>query len=402
MEALELKNELEGIKNDLAKKQADEIAAIKAENEKVLAANKAEIESLKAASVKRDEADKLNQEALDKLIARNKDIEIEGKKSQSFNDVFVKTMEDHTDDLAKIARKEKKNLVIELKAVGDVSTANVTGTLWGSISRPGIIEQPKRKVHIRSLLPGGPIGPGTTYTFMRDAGGEGDPTPVSEGGLKPQMDVDLVEASVNIETIAGWLRVSRKAMNNIPGFIAYLQSRLPERLLKVEDAQILYGNGSTPNLKGILTSGNHVASTSTAPVLVEAIIDDISLLEDTYEREATGIAMRPSDYYSFFKNKAAGSGEYDLPQGVSFVNGVLYILGIPVAPTTALTAGDYVVGDFQSGAQLLTQEGMRIEFFEQDGDNVQYNKVTVRIEETVALPVYGSDYFIKGTVPSAE
>jgi hypothetical protein len=39
---------------------------------------------------------------------------------------------------------------------------------------------------------------------------------------------------------------------------------------------------------------------------------------------------------------------------------------------------------------------MRIEFFEQDRDNVITNKVTVRIEETVALPVFGSNYFIKG------
>jgi len=48
------------------------------------------------------------------------------------------------------------------------------------------------------------------------------------------------------------------------------------------------------------------------------------------------------------------------------------------------------------GAQLLTQEGMRIEFFAEDGTNVRENKVTVRIEGNYALPVYGPDYFIKG------
>jgi HK97 family phage major capsid protein len=267
--------------------------------------------------------------------------------------------------------------------------------------RPGIIEAPKRKVHVRSLLPGGNIGPGNSFTYMRENGdGEGAIAPTAETGTKPQIDVDLIEATVQVETIAGWLRVTRKAMNNIPGFISFLQSRLPEKLLRIEDYQIIYGDGNTPNLKGFLHADNSVDSTSTASVLVEAIIDDISLLEDTYERSATGIVMRPADYYSFFKNKAEGSGEYDLPQGVVFINGVLYILGIPVAPTTALTEGDYVVGDFQQGAQLLIQEGMRIEFFEQDSDNVTKNKVTVRIEESVALPVYGGDYFIKGAVPA--
>jgi hypothetical protein len=54
-----------------------------------------------------------------------------------------------------------------------------------------------------------------------------------------------------------------------------------------------------------------------------------------------------------------------------------------------------MVGDL-NGANFLTQENMRIEFFEQDGDNVQKNKVTIRIEESVALPVYGANYFVKG------
>jgi len=320
---------------------------------------------------------------------------------KSFNDVIKAAIEEKTDDIIKFARKEKgvDRIEIELKAVGDVTTANVTGsTVWGAVQRPGIIELPKRRVHVRQLLAGGSIGPGTDFYFMRQNGvGEGDPAPTAEGANKPQMDEDLIEASVKIETIAGWEKVTRKAMNNIPGFISFLQSRMPERLLRVEDAQVWYGNGTSPNLKGILTAGNFVASTSTATVLAERIIDDLALLEDTYERNATAIAMRPVAYYEFFKNKATGSGEYDLPRNVAFINGVLYISGIPAYPTTSLAATDYVVGDFQEGAQLLIQEGMRLEIFEQDDKNVQQNKVTVRIEETVALPVYGPDYFVKGS-----
>jgi HK97 family phage major capsid protein len=192
--------------------------------------------------------------------------------------------------------------------------------------------------------------------------------------------------------------ISRKSINNLPGLISFLQKRVPEKLMDVEDAQILYGDGTSPNIKGILTAGNFTAgSAAGTTATVEKIINDLSLFEDTYKRKASGITMRPADYYSFFKNKAAGSGEYDLPQGVVFVNGVLYILGIPVATTTALTAGDYVVGDWVNGAELLIQENMRLEFFEQDGTNVRTNQVTLRVEETIAVPVFGSDYFLKGS-----
>lgn len=323
---------------------------------------------------------------------------------KSFEQVFGDAIMENQDNILKMARGERGaskrfDFNLDLKAVGDVSTANVTGgTVWGSIYRNGIIEDPKRKVHMRQVLQGGSIGAGTDYYFMKQNGnGEGSPAFVAEGATKPQFDEDLVESSVKIETLAGWERVTRKAMMNIPGFISFLQSRMIEKLYKAEDAGILYGNGTSPNIKGILTAGNFTASTSASTTLVEKIIDDLALLEDTYERSANFILLRPKDYFSFFKNVASGSGEYNLPFNVQIVGGQLYISGVPVRSTTALTQGDYIVGDL-AGANFLTQEGMRIEFFEQDGDNVKNNKVTIRIEETVALPVYGSNYFIKGVI----
>ncbi|MNI22840.1 Phage capsid family protein [compost metagenome] len=339
---------------------------------------------------------------VEKLDVKLQKVTIVTPKTQekSFNQILADAVEEKTDDLNKFIRKETKSFSIELKVVGDMSTGNVTGgNRYGQIMAPGIIESQKRKVHMDQILPGGNIGPGNSFTFMRENGvGEGNPAPVAEGAAKAQMDLDLVEATVQIETVAGFVRFTRKAMTNIPGFISFLQSRLPEKFRRILDSQILYGDGTTPNLKGILTAGNFVASDATlADPLIEKLIDDIATLEDTYERDANGILLRPKDYYGFFKNKASGSGEYDLPQGVTIEGGQLRVLGVPAWASTAITAPDYVVGDFQNGAQLLTQEAMHIEFFEQDADNVTKNKVTARIEGNYALPVYGPNYFIKGT-----
>lgn len=344
-------------------------------------------------------AEKL-QNHVDSLEMKLNGSAVQNAEKKSFNDVLADAINENEDNYQKFLRKEKKSFAIELKAVGDMSTANVTGgSRYGQLFDPNIRQNPNRKVHMSQVLRGGSIGAGNTYTFMRENGnGEGAIAPAAEGALKSQFDIDLVEATVNVETIAGWLRVTRKAMNNIPGFVSFLQARLPEKFQRALDAQILYGDGTTPNLKGILTSGNFVASTAVASQkLIDKLIDDVATLEDKYERDATGILLRPIDYYGFFKNKASGSGEYDLPEGVTFVNGQLYLFGIPVYASTAITAPDYVVGDFDLGAQLLTQEGMRIEFFEQDGTNVRENKVTVRIEGNYALPVYGPDFFIKGS-----
>jgi len=409
---LELKAEFEAIKTGLESKTATEVKsaidafeakintateAQKAQFETVLKETKEAMELKFLADIKKvqDHAD-----ALDVKLKGANQIEV---KNENFNDAIEKAITAKSKEIEDFRDKKSKHVELEIKAVGDFSTANVTGgNRYGQVFAPDIIMTPSRKVHMDEILPGGTIGPGNSFTFMREVGvGEGNIAPVAEGAMKPQFDLDLEEATVQVETIAGWIRVTRKAMSNIPGFISYLQRRLPQKFRNILDQQILYGSGTTPNLKGILTAGNFTASTATISLsLVEKIILDVSRLEDAFEREANFIAMRPSAYYSFFLNKASGSGEYDLPQGVTIVGGRLSFLGIPAYPTTALTAPDYIVGDME-GAQLLTQESMRIEFFEQDGTNVRENKVTVRIEGNFALPVYGSDYFIKGTTATA-
>lgn len=333
---------------------------------------------------------------------------------KTFDQRLAEAVDESHDNIEKFKKGEIKKFALEIKAVGAVSTTNVAGTTtWGAQRRPDIVMTPNTMTHMRSLIPVTNAGPGTDYYFMKEGAGEGSIAATAETtkaaaattqatGLKPQFDVNLTEASVKFEYIAGWMLMSRKAMNNIPGFSSFLQRRLPVKLMDAEDTAILYGNGTSPQIKGILTAGNYTASTAGVVPFIEKIIDDISLLEDTYKRLATGIAMRPHDYYSFFKHKASGSGEYDLPQGVLFVNGILYILGVPVAKTTGLNSGDYVVGDFENGTELLIQEAMRLEFFEQDSTNVRSNQITVRIEESVALPVFGSDFFIKGSSAGIE
>ena len=408
-----LKKELESIKTGLETKSAMEVkTSIEAfevkfnkATEDVKTAFEADLKATKEAMETKFMADiKAVQDHADKLDIRLKNVSPTNNKGQeNFDEVLKTAILGKSKEIEDFRDKKTKSVELELKAVGDFTTSNVTGgNRYGQVFAPQIIDLPSRKVHMDEILPGGTIGAGNSFTFMREVGvGEGEIAPTAEGALKAQFDLDLEEATVQVETIAGWMRVTRKAMSNIPGFISYLQRRLPQKFRNVLDNQILYGSGTTPNIKGILTAGNFTASTATITLpLIEKIISDISRLEDAFQRSANAIILRPSAYYSFFLNKASGSGEYDLPQGVSIVNGRLFFMGIPAYASTALTGTDYIVGDLE-GAQLLTQESMRIEFFEQDGTNVRENKVTVRIEGNFALPVYGNTYFIKGSTAQA-
>lgn len=387
-------------------------------------------ETIEAAKTAKDEEIKTLAEKLEITIKAFDQLQVRMGKDRSerksapaeaktFSNAVQEMFEEKGDDVAKFIKGETTKLQIELKggnlpmeqkAVADVSTANVTGgSVWGAIYRPGIITNPNQINHIRNFIATYPAGPGTDYYFMKENGnGEGAPAPTAEKkvadatnpatGLKPSFDVDLVEESVKFETIAGIMIASKKALNNIPNFMNYLNMRVPEKLLDVEDAQILYGNGTSPQLDGILNTGNYTASTSTATTLCEAIIDDMALLEDTYKRLATAIFMRPAPLLELFKAKAEGSGEFDLPKNVVFVGNQLYISGVPVYKTTALNVGDYFI-ESAMGVELLIQEGIRMEFFNQHASLAATNQIMIRVEETVALPVYGATYRILGSVP---
>lgn len=396
---------------DLVKKTAKEeaqsvVKSIGEAGEERLKALQSEIDALKSAEkgatedfvakqiiVVKDNMDKLSAE-----IKKRGQMAKKHDEAPTVEALIAKAMEDNHDNVEKFIRKENKSLVLDLKAVGNISTGSVSGDNYGRVTEGGIHMLADRKAYVSSLISQGTVGPGNDYYFMREVAGEGAIKPHKEGEAKSQFDLRLEEAKVPIETIAGWTRATRKAMQNIPGFMSWLQVRIPDLFKRVLDANVLYGTGTNNELKGIMTAGNSIVMAPVAGVpLIERLMNGISLLEDEHERDANIGFLRPAQYNSLFANKAAGSGEYDLPEGITFVNGVLYVLGVPFYKTTALdkASGDFLIGD-RNGAQLLTQNSMRIELFEQDADNVTRNLVTVRVEGEYALPIYGDDFFLQG------
>jgi len=315
---------------------------------------------------------------------------------QSFKSELASQMKEHSDKFATM--KKGQSFEFQLKAVGDMTFANNFSTADSSVAfvRPGIIELPKRKLHIRELLTVGGMGAKSTFDYVKEIAGEGAPAAAAEGATKAQFDLDLQEVSVKAEWLAGFIKISRNMLDDVEGMTTFLGSRLPELLLRTEDTQILTGNGTSPNLSGITNTGNFTAFGGAATIDVEQLVQAISQLEG-YDREANGILLNPADYYNIMLTKASGSGEYDLPTSIVKVeNGQLFVAGVPVYKSTAMTVDKFLVGDWRMGANLIFREPAKVQFFYEDGTNAQQNKVTVRIEERVALPIYGSDYFVYG------
>lgn len=296
----------------------------------------------------------------------------------------------------KSSSKGKVFQLTNMKAAADMTIANsVTdpGAYFTTVL-PGIRTLPNRRVHMRDIIN---LGTMTTSSvdYIREESVTGDLTTVAEGAAKPQIQPLFSEKQATAQYIAGWLRISRKMLDDMQALRSYLQMRLMEMYLKVEDAQILSGDGTGSNLEGILTVATAL-NDNTGPN-IERIVHAISQLESS-DYYATGVVLHPAAYYEIALNKATGSGEYDLPLALVVIqNGQLYVAGVPVYKTTAMPRDTFVVGDWDLGAQLFIREQPVVEFFDQDANNVTTNKITVRIEGRVALAIYREAAFVQGT-----
>jgi len=69
------------------------------------------------------------------------------------------------------------------------------------------------------------------------------------------------------------------------------------------------------------------------------------------------------------------------------------IAGIPVRPANWVATGKTLVGDWTQ-ATIAVADTLKVEFFEQDQDNVIKNMITVRVEAREVLVVEQPSAFI--------
>lgn len=347
--------------------------------------------------VVKDEVEKNKTEANEALAALNR-FRDAGKaneaKGVSFQDALLNQME--TAEVVK-GLNDLKNSVkgayirMELKSVSTMGLSSISGL---DVARaellPGILPIPKRRIHVRDIMSTGRMTASDLH-FLKMTSTDSSAMSVAENGQINQIDFNFVETSAPSQYISAFLKISRKSLDDITALRASIADRLLQEYLLAEDSQILTGNGSGSNLSGLLVGSNSFTYAGSKTVAVEKLIDAAAAVENN-NLQVTGILMNPTDYVTILLTQSSGStaGIYSLPGlgVVSLQNGILHINDIPVYKSTAIQAGEALLGDWQNGAQLFLREDPIVEFFDQDGTNAQFNQITVRVQGRVALPIY--------------
>ncbi len=296
--------------------------------------------------------------------------------------------------------KNKNFGEIELK-VDDMTQANSfeSTAVVQAQHIPGIVYDPDRTERVRDLISQGTTNSNTVeYVYEYALTDSTDVT--SEGSEYKQSDFDLKLATATVRKITAYVILSEEMLEDVEGLNSYLSARLPSKLKLKEDYQLLYGDGTGINLSGITTN-----ATAYSDNLADSNITRIDVLVDACrqirddEYKATAILLHPTDV-TLIKLTKDTTGNYVHPW-IFMPSGQIVLNGVPVIESTAITAGQFLVGDFKLGAQVFDRRQMTLEFTNQNEDNFIKGMVTVRIAERLTLAVYRAKAFVYGSFANA-
>lgn len=289
-------------------------------------------------------------------------------------------------EIEKQATRPKANYEFQLKTVGNMTAAaNLTGNVQATYGASPAIRG-RRKLHFRDIVQ--TIQSATGYwKFYRQN------TPVGEGSFgfqtthgnpKNQIDYDFTEVTVNVDYLAGFVRVAKQMLQDLPFMQSYVNSELIEDFLRTEDNAFfgaLYSAAAGPTT----TSGANTA---------EKVIDIVAAIEES-DYEVNGILVSGAVWAGILKTNLGSGAGYGIPGGITIApNGDVMMMGIPLWKTPASNLGNnkVLLGDF-SKAAIIQTEGLNVSMSEYDSDNFQRNLVTVKAEARVALAILRPDAF---------
>jgi len=269
----------------------------------------------------------------------------------------------------------------------------VKNTLVGSDTnvapdrKPGVVSGAFLPMTLESFLPSMPTS-SNAIEFTKEASFTNSAAEAAEGSAKAESALTWSLVNMPISTVAHWIKISRQLAADNVALAAYVDTRMRYGVnLKVEQ-QLVAGDGTAPNISGILDSGNFTAHGfadanlgSTLKKLV--LIRKIMAASWAAGFPADGILLNPADWATIeidLMTTAAGQTLYSVSEG-----GQPRLFGVPVIQSVGMTADNVAVGAFGQAYMVHNREGVVVEMSDSDSDNFTKNLITIRAERRLAL-----------------
>ncbi|UOT02274.1 phage major capsid protein [Rhodococcus opacus] len=230
------------------------------------------------------------------------------------------------------------------------------------------------------------------YTYLRQTTRDNQAAPVAVGALKPESKYGLTSVDGKLEVIA---HVSEPTpeywLIDNQSLTAFVQTEMQYGLERAVEAQVLGGNGTTPNLRGVL---------NTPGVQLQEFVDDATVTVrkgltalETAGYEGGGIILHPADWEAIELSRRA-DGTPDLGSGIPVDRAAQRLWGLRIAVSNAVPEGTGLL--FDLGALAVVGDGaVRTQWSSGVSDDFQRNQVRARTEGRFGLDVYQPNGIVK-------
>lgn len=263
----------------------------------------------------------------------------------------------------------------------------------------GITTEARPRLRVRDVLASSPTD-AAIVDMVKVSTPMSIASPVAEGSLKPENQLNLSSSSERVKTIAHYLIASRQILDDMPSLAAFIGTSGVYYLALAEERQLLSGDGTGENLHGLIpqATGFNTGLLPSAPKgwnkidVLGAAIEQITIAS---ELDPTFVVLNPKDFWDIRLVKD-GFGRYLLgdPQQVVSPN----LFGLNLVWTPSIAVGTFLVG---SGSPIASEIKDRmlatVEISTETNDAFLRNLVYVRIEERLALLTRRPASYITGS-----
>jgi HK97 family phage major capsid protein len=248
---------------------------------------------------------------------------------------------------------------------------------------PGlIIEAPTRPIQVLDIIPVGTTDQ-AAVVYMQETTRTHAAAERAEGAAYAESAFALTEQSSPVRSIGDSIPVTDEQLEDVAGVESYLNQRLTFGLQQRLDSQVLNGNGTAPNLRGILnTTGIQTQARGADPV-PDAVYRAMTLVRVNGRARPNAFVVHPNDWQDVRLLRTA-DGLYIW--GNPSEPGPERIWGVTVVQSDAIPENTGLVGDF-NWCQLFERRGVEVAVG-YVGSQFTQGQRTIRASLRVAFAVY--------------
>ena len=237
------------------------------------------------------------------------------------------------------------------------------------------------------------------YKYLEETTFTNNGAEVAEGGAMGESALAFTEQTENIRKFGVSIPVTEELLADVSAVQGYLDSRLRTQLNLRLDSQLLNGNGSAPNIRGILNKSGintfDYSSYSGNLKRIGQVYQAITEIRKDAFVEPDAIIMHPSDWNDVVTevNAVTTSGSLNpLFVGAGMMSGAptASMWGVPVIASTAIGAGTALVGAFGGGqaVHIVSRSGIEVAMSDSHDDFFTKDKVMMKASMRLGFPVY--------------